>query len=170
MLPGAQSTQVMARFFRIELLSSKQEVRSLPAALVHRRATEGLDVHGDLLQRFRLRLGVDLRQHSFNLSVRDSGIPFRDAAGLRMSSGPEGVHRIPVFDQEPELSDLATFEAKGKRLERTVKLAPFSLRVHSDQRNGVLVACQNLDRFDANGAPDSSRAFPKNPKTSALPV
>jgi len=126
-------------------------------------------VHGDLLQRFRLRLGVDLRQHSFNLSVRDSGIPFRDTAGLRMSSGPEGVHRIPVFDQEPELSDLATFEAKGKRLELTVKLAPFSLRVHSDQRNGVLVACQNVDRFDANGAAGELSSLPEEPENLGLP-
>ena len=48
MLPGAQSTQVTARFFEPNCSAAEQQVRFLAAALVHGRASEGLDVHGDL--------------------------------------------------------------------------------------------------------------------------
>src|SRR3990172_8586488 len=65
-------------------------------------------------------------------------------------SGPEGIDGVAVLDHEPELRDLAVYDAIGERPELSAQAAAFALAEHTHQCDGIPVTAEDVHQLGAH--------------------
>src|SRR3970040_2057915 len=68
----------------------------------------------------------------------------------RCPSGPERIDSVACLDHEPELRDLAVYDAIGERPELSAQAAAFALAEHTHQCDGILVTAEDVHQLDAH--------------------